>query len=91
MKIDKDRLLFYIGTGFLILALIECTLFPFIINRYFPSAYIPNEILKNAVAALYFIAFILYAFSGKFFYRQIQAIIVIFALFVLFSVFYKII
>lgn len=89
MKLDKDRLLYFIGTGLLIVAIIEVTIVPYLINRFLPALFIPVKTQKIVIGSIYLMAFLSYAFSGKYFYRQIQTIISVFIYFLIFSIIYK--
>lgn len=87
LKTDKDRLLYYIGTGLLIVAVIEVTFFPFIINRYFPALFIPLLYHKTVVGIIYFLAFVSYAFSAKYYRRQLATVFLLFVFYWLFEFF----
>ena len=49
MKIDKDRLLFYIGTALLIIAIVEVTIIPYALGAIFPDYFFSLERHKTAL------------------------------------------
>ena len=85
MKIDKDRLLFYIGTGLLIIAIVEVTLLPYILNMNFPTLFVPQDKHKTAVGYIYMLAFMSYFFSLGYYKKQITIIVIIFIYYILFQ------
>lgn len=85
MKADKDRLLFYIGTGLLIVAILEVTILPYLLNLYFPTLFISRGGHKTVVGYIYLLAFVSYFFSLGYFKKQIAAIAFILAYYILFQ------
>ena len=86
MITDKDRLFYYIGTGLLIVAIFEVTILPYCIMRFFPWLFIPVDIHRTAVAIIYSMVFLFYAFSGKYFKKQLITLFVFFMLYALFQI-----
>ena len=85
MKADKDRLLFFIGTGLLIIAIIEVTVLPYVLNLYFPTLFVPQDKHKTAVGYIYMLAFMSYFFSIGYYKKQITTLIIIFVYYILFQ------
>lgn len=85
MKTDKDRLLFYIGTGLLIVAILEVTILPYVLNMNFPTLFVPQDKHKTAVGYIYMLAFMLYFFSVGYYKKQIIVLAVIFFYYILFQ------
>ena len=87
MNADKDRLLFYIGTGLLIIAIIEVTLVPALLYRFLPEFIISKEFCTRVVGIIYALAFLFYALSDKYFAKQMKAVFICFLLFVFFQIY----
>ncbi len=85
METDKDRLLFFIGTGLLIVAIAELTVLPYFLNMHFPVLYIPVERHKLTVGYIYMLAGVSYIFSIGYFKKQAIAITCIFLYYLLFQ------
>lgn len=85
MKADKNRLLFFVGTGLLIIAIIELTILPYILKIKFPFLYIPVERHKVVVGYIYMLALISYVFSIGYYKKQVTAIFWIFIYYILFQ------
>ena len=86
MITDKDRLFYYIGTGLLAVAIFEVTVLPYSIMRFFPWLFIPVDIHRTAVSIIYFLTFLFYAFSGKYFKKQLITIFIFFIIYALFQI-----
>ncbi len=91
MKTDKDRLLFFIGTGLLIVAILEVTILPYVLNMNFPTLFVPQDKHKTAVGYIYMLAFMSYFFSLGYFKKQMAAISIILIYYILFQYFVSLI
>lgn len=89
MKIDTNKLFFYIGTALLFIAVFEVTVLPFIINRYFPTLYIPQASHKMVVAYLYGFAALFYFLVKDGIKRQVVVIASLYLYYVVFQIFYN--
>lgn len=78
MSMDKNELLYLTGTVLLSMAMFEVTLFPFIINTFFPTLYIPSGSHKIIVANLYLFACLCYIFSNGYYKKQMYALAILF-------------
>lgn len=91
MKADKNRLLFFIGTGLLIVAILEVTILPYVLNMNFPTLFVPQDKHKTAVGYIYMLAFMSYFFSLGYFKKQMTAISIILIYYILFQYFVSLI
>ena len=86
MKTDVERLLYFIGTGLLIIAVFEVTFLPYFLYRFCPDVYIPYILHRQVVGGIYALAFLFYVFCDKIFMKQLKTILVIFLLYCLFQI-----
>lgn len=89
IDMDRDRLFYYIGTGLLVIALIESTIVPYIIMVNFPTLFIPIETHKKVIGTIYIIAFLFYLLSDKTYHKQIASIFIIFLSFVFLQIIFQ--
>lgn len=90
MKTDRERLFYYIGTSLLAVAMVELTIFPYIINNFFPVLFIPVDNHRKIVAYIFLLSFLSYAFSLKFYKKQLGAIFIMFVYYFAFQFFISI-
>lgn len=85
-EFDTNRLLFYIGTGLLVIAILEITVLPCLLYRFLPSLLVPTETYTKIVGGIYILAFVTYVFCEKYFVKQIQTILFLFLFYCIFQI-----
>ncbi len=86
MNADKNRLLYYIGTSLIVLAVIELTIFPYITTYVLPLLYIEPHHFKNNVSYIFIAALVCYLYSEGYYKKELLSIFYTFIYYLLFQI-----
>ncbi len=90
MKDSLEKFFYTAGTAFLTAAIIQLTFFAYIVNRYFPSNFLPQNEHVCIARWLYLAGFVFYLLSPKYYKAQIKTVFSLFLLYFIFRIIIKI-